>query len=41
MRTIELTYVERRIHEELIAHAAGNGSYFKNGEVEVPSWQSR
>lgn len=41
MRTIELTYVAPRIHEELIAHAAGNGSYFMIGDVEVASWQSR
>jgi hypothetical protein len=41
MRTIELTYVEPRIHEEVTAHAAGNSSYFLIGDVEVASWQSR
>lgn len=41
MRTIELTYVEPRIHEKLIPHAAGNGSYFMIEDVEVASWQSR
>ncbi len=40
MRTIESTYVERRIYEELTAHAAGQGSYFKFEEVEVASCQS-
>ena len=40
MRTIELTFVEPGIHEELIAHAAGNGSHFNNVEAEGVSWQS-
>jgi hypothetical protein len=41
MRTIELNFVECRIREELIAHAASQGSYSKNEVVEVTAWQSR
>ena len=37
MRTIDLTYVGRRIHEEVIAYVADQASH----EVEVTSWQSR
>ncbi|MGF6722001.1 hypothetical protein P3T43_001348 [Paraburkholderia sp. GAS41] len=41
MRTIELPHVERRIHETLIAHAAGQNSHSSHGKVEATSCQSR